>query len=80
LWTARGEIEARALITPRMRPLHLDGRTVHVVGMPWHFGYVGIAQRDIANTLSAMVGDPNVSIHEAKAFTCNLRAGRKGQP
>ena len=61
-----------------MRPLQIDGHTIHVVGMPWHFGYMGIAQGDIANTLSAMVGDPNVSIHEAKAFTCNLRAGRKG--
>jgi formate dehydrogenase major subunit len=79
LWTARGEVEARALVTSRMRPLRLDGRTIHFVGMPWHFGYMGIAQGDIANTLSAMVGDPNVSIHEAKAFTCNLRAGRKTQ-
>ena len=77
LWTARGEIEARALVTPRIRPLRVDGRVVHTVGMPWHFGYMGIARGDIANTLSAMVGDPNVSIHEGKAFTCNLRAGRK---
>ncbi len=80
LWTARGEVEARALVTSRLRPFHIDARVVHVVGMPWHFGYMGIAQGDIANTLSAMVGDPNVSIHEAKAFTCNLRAGRKGHP
>jgi formate dehydrogenase major subunit len=80
LWTARGEVEARALVTPRLRPLHLDGRVVHVVGMPWHFGYMGIARGDVANTLSAMVGDPNVSIHEAKAFTCNLRPGRKDSP
>jgi formate dehydrogenase major subunit len=78
LWTKRGEVEARVLVTPRLRPLHLEGRVVHVVGMPWHFGYMGIARGDIANTLSAMVGDPNVSIHEAKAFTCNLRAGRRG--
>ena len=48
--------------------------------MPWHFGYMGIARGEVANTLSAMVGDPNVSIHEAKAFTCNLRAGRRNQP
>ena len=77
VWTARGEVEARALVTPRLRPLQLNGQVVHVIGMPWHFGYMGIAQGDIANTLSAMVGDPNVSMHEAKAFTCNLRAGRK---
>jgi formate dehydrogenase major subunit len=41
---------------------------------------MGIARGEVANTLSAMVGDPNVSIHEAKAFTCNLRAGRRNQP
>jgi formate dehydrogenase major subunit len=73
LWTARGEAEARALVTSRMRPLQLDGRVVHVIGMPWHFGYIGLAQGAIANNLSAIVGDPNVSIHEGKAFTCNLR-------
>ena len=38
---------------------------------------MGLAQGDIANKLSAMVGDPNASIHEVKAFTCNLRPGRK---
>jgi formate dehydrogenase major subunit len=50
---------------------------VHEIGMPWHFGYAGIAQGDIANTLSAIVEDPNSKIHEGKAFTCNLRPGRK---
>jgi formate dehydrogenase major subunit len=80
LSTARGEVETRALVTPRLRPLNLHGRTIHVIGMPWHFGYKGLAQGDVANTLSAMVGDPNVSIHEGKVFTCNLRPGRKGQP
>lgn len=80
LWTARGEVEGRALVTPRMPVLKLDGRTVHVVGMPWHYGWKGIARGDPANTLSAMVGDANVSIHETKVFTCNLRPGRKSGP
>lgn len=80
VWTSRGEVEGRALVTPRMRPLRLNGQTVHLVGMPWHFGHKGFALGDVANTLSAMVGEPNISIHEGKAFTCNLRAGRKGQP
>lgn len=80
LWTARGEAEARTLVTPRMKPLQVDGRVVHVVGMPWHFGHKGLARGDIANSLSAMVGEPNISIHEGKSFTCNLRKGRKGQP
>jgi formate dehydrogenase major subunit len=74
--TARGEIEARALVTPRLRPLRLDSRWVHQVGMPWHFGWQGYATGDIVNTLSAVVGDPNTTIHEGKAFTCNVRKGR----
>jgi formate dehydrogenase major subunit len=74
--TARGEIEARALVTQRLRPLKLDGRWVHQVGMPWHFGWQGYATGDIVNALTAIVGDPNTTIHEGKAFTCNLRKGR----
>jgi formate dehydrogenase major subunit len=75
--TARGEVEARALVTDRMRPLRIDGQTVHQIGMPWHFGWQGYATGDIVNTLSAIVGDPNTTIHEGKAFTCNLRRGRR---
>jgi formate dehydrogenase major subunit len=44
--------------------------------MPWHYGWHGYATGDIANKLSAIVGDPNTTIHEGKAFTCNLRKGR----
>jgi formate dehydrogenase major subunit len=74
--TLRGEIEAKALVTERMRPMEVDGRRVYQVGLPWHFGWHGYATGDVVNTLSAIVGDPNTSIHEAKAFTCNLRKGR----
>ncbi len=71
--TARGEIVTRALVTERLRPLEIDGRRIYQIGMPWHFGWHGYATGDIANTLSAIVGDPNTSIHEGKAFTCDLR-------
>jgi formate dehydrogenase major subunit len=74
--TARGEIEAKALVTERLRPLRFDGRWVHQVGMPWHFGWQGYATGDIVNVLSSVVGDPNTTIHEGKAFTCNVRRGR----
>ena len=73
----RGEIEALALVTPRMRPLRLDGRLIHMVGMPWHFGYKGIARGDVVNTLSHISEDPNSKIHEGKVFLCNIRPGRK---
>ena len=74
--TSRGEIQTRALVTERIQPLMLDGRRIHQVGLPWHFGWQGYATGDIANVLSAIVGDPNTTIHEGKAFTCNLRKGR----
>ncbi len=74
--TARGEIETRALVTDRLRPFTINGQRVYQIGMPWHFGWQGYATGDIANTLSAIVGDPNTTIHEGKAFTCNLRKGR----
>jgi len=73
LTTLRGEVEVRALVTDRMQPLEIDGQRVHQIGMPWHFGYGGIAKGAIANDLSALIEDPNSRIHEGKAFTCNLR-------
>ena len=70
--TPRGGIRARALITGRMRPFFINGRRVHHVGMPWHWGWQGVVVGDVVNQLTALVGDPNVSIHEAKAFVCNV--------
>jgi len=76
--TARGEIQARALVTRRMRPFTIDGKTVHEIGLPWHWGWQGTAAGDVVNNLSALVADPNVSIHEGKVFTCNIKAGKRG--
>ena len=68
----RAEIRAKALVTRRMRPFTIDGRVVHQVGMPWHWGYEGISTGAVVNELTSLVGDPNVSIHEGKAFVCNV--------
>src|SRR4030067_1469154 len=76
--TARGEIEARALVTRRMVPFTIGGKTVHQIGMPWHWGWQGTARGDVVNNLSALVADPNVSIHEGKGFTCHVRPGKRG--
>jgi formate dehydrogenase major subunit len=73
--TARGSIQARALVTRRMRPFTINGKVVHEIGMPWHWGWQGTASGDVVNNLSALVADPNVSIHEAKVFTCNIEKG-----
>ncbi len=74
--TPRGEIEARAMVTRRMRPLRIDGHVVHQIGMPFHWGFQGKIKGSITNDLAHMVLEPNVSIEEAKAFTCNVRPGR----
>jgi formate dehydrogenase major subunit len=70
--TPRGRVRAKALVTRRLRPFTIDGKVVHQVGMPWHWGYEGVSTGDIVNELSALVGDPNVTIHEGKAFVCNV--------
>ena len=73
--TPRATIHAKALVTRRIRPFVIDGRTIHHVGMPWHWGYKGVVTGDVVNDLAALVGDPNVTIHEAKVFTCRVSKG-----
>jgi formate dehydrogenase major subunit len=76
--TARGEIEARALVTGRMQPFKLGPKQyVHQIGVPMHFGFKGEVTGDSANLLISLVADPNVSIHESKALTCDVRPGRR---
>ena len=70
--TPRGEIRARALVTRRLRPFRIGGKLIHQVGMPWHWGWQGVVTGDVVNELTALVGDPNVSIHEGKAFVCEV--------
>ncbi len=71
--TPRGSIRAKALVTRRIRPYKLKEKTVHHVGLPWHWGYKGVAQGAVTNNLSALVADPNVTIHEGKVFVCNVK-------
>ena len=80
LSTLRGEIEVRAMVTERIRPFTVAGRTVYQIGMPWVFGWEGYARGDVANVLLAITGDANTSIHTTKAITCNLRPGRVVRP
>jgi formate dehydrogenase major subunit len=76
--TALGEIEGRALVSGRMRPLRMGGgRRVHQVGVPYNFGSLGFATGDSVGDLVPLVMDPNVSIHEAKTMTCNVLPGRR---
>jgi formate dehydrogenase major subunit len=77
LSTERGEIEARAKVTGRMKPLRIAGRTIHQVAVPWHWGYSGASTGDSANDVLHLSGDPNVNIETTKALTCDVRAGRR---
>ena len=76
--TERSEVEAYALVTDRLQPMHVADRLVHMIGMPYHWGPRGLVTGDAANDLVGVALDPNVKIHEGKAFTCNVRKGRKG--
>ena len=74
--TARASIEARALVTSRMTSLDVQGRRVHHVGLPYHWGYRGKVTGDVVNDLLAISEEPNVRIFESKGVSCNVAAGR----
>jgi formate dehydrogenase major subunit len=75
--TSRSAVEARVLVTDRMTPLRIDGRVMHQVGLPYHWGSKGYATGDSANDLLPLITDPNVHIQESKAGTCDVRPGRR---
>jgi formate dehydrogenase major subunit len=75
--TSRSAIEARVLVTRRMTPLRIDGRTLHQIGLPYHWGGNGVSIGDPANDLLAQSLDPNVSIPATKATSCDIVAGRR---
>jgi formate dehydrogenase major subunit len=75
--TARTAIEARVLVTSRMATLTVDGRVLHQVGLPYHWGPNGLVTGDAANELAHLSLDPNVHIQEVKAMACDIRPGRR---
>jgi formate dehydrogenase major subunit len=83
----RGEVECTAIVTPRFKPLMIDGNPIHQVGIPWHYGWITTKDRkyksgdkkaevftfgDAANLLTPSIGDPNTMIPESKAFMVNV--------
>jgi formate dehydrogenase major subunit len=75
--TARTAIEARVLVTDRVRPVRMSEREVHQVGLPYHWGSRGLSTGGAANDLAHMALDPNVHIQEVKAFSCDIQPGRR---
>jgi formate dehydrogenase major subunit len=71
--SARGEIEAYAMVTKRYKPFNVKGKVVHQIGMPWNFGFKGYATGATANRLTPHIGDANTMIPEYKAFLCDIR-------
>ena len=77
--TARTAIEARVMVSPRIRPLRLADQVVHQIGLPYHWG-VGtdaLTTGDSANDLFGVTLDPNVHIQESKVASCDIRPGRR---
>jgi formate dehydrogenase major subunit len=75
--TARNAIEARVMVTERVTPITVQGRRLHQIGLPYHWGPNGYTTGDAANELAHLALDPNVHIQEVKALACDIRPGRR---
>jgi formate dehydrogenase major subunit len=75
--TARSAIEARVMVTHRIKSLRMRGKIVHQVGLPYHWGPNGLSIGDAANDILSVAVDPNTHIQEAKAATCDIVPGRR---
>jgi formate dehydrogenase major subunit len=73
VWSSRGQVWAKAVVTKRIRPLICGGKTIHVVGIPIHWGFKGAARKGFgSNTLGPFVGDANINTPEFKAYLVNI--------
>ena len=78
--TSRGSIHTRALVSERIPVYRFDGRNIHTIGLPYHWGPNGVVSGDVVNDILPVALEANVAIHEAKAFS-SRRSGavqRKG--
>ncbi|MFB3098656.1 MAG: molybdopterin dinucleotide binding domain-containing protein [Acidimicrobiia bacterium] len=72
VWSKRGSVQGTAIVTKRIQPLMVDGKKTWTVGIPVHWGFVGITHGSMANLLTPFVGDANTRCPEFKAFVVNL--------
>ena len=77
LESARGSVEAIAMVTVRIRPFTVMGKTVHLVGMPFAYGWTTPKCGDATNRLTLAACDPNTTIPEVKACCVNIRKADK---
>lgn len=73
----RGAVEAIAMVTVRIRPFKVQGQTVHLVGMPFCYGWTTPKCGDSTNRLTPSVADPNTTIYELKACLVDVRKAGK---
>jgi formate dehydrogenase major subunit len=73
--SARGAITVRACVTKRLKPFTINGKQVHQVGLPWHWGFAALCPGASANVLTPHIGDANTRIPEYKAFLVNIKKG-----
>jgi len=72
--SARGEYIAKAMVTKRIKPMMIDGKKTYQIGIPFHWGYRGIAEdegktsRMVLNALTPTITDPNAHTPEFKGF------------
>jgi formate dehydrogenase major subunit len=74
--TSRGKIHCKALVSDRIPVYDFEGRKLHTIGLPYHWGPNGLVKGDVVNDLVPVSLEANVAIHEAKAFSANLEKGR----
>jgi formate dehydrogenase major subunit len=73
VWSNRGQVKGKAVITKRMKPLKVDGKTIYQVGLPLNFGFIGETKKaSPVNSLTPNVGDANAQTPEYKAFLVNI--------
>jgi formate dehydrogenase major subunit len=73
VWSKRGSVKAKAVVTKRIQPLICDGKPVHIVGIPLHWGFMGAARKGFGpNSLTPFVGDANIETPEYKAFLVDI--------
>jgi len=73
VWSNRGSVVGKAVVTKRIKPLTIDGKVVHTVGLPIHYGFVGETKKaPPVNTLTPPVGDANAQTPEFKAFLVDI--------
>jgi formate dehydrogenase major subunit len=73
VWSKRGSVKAKVYVTKRIAPLICDGKTIHIVGIPLHWGFTGVAKKGFGpNSLTPYVGDANIETPEYKAFLVDI--------